>query len=391
METDAYEQYSRKRTHDTTTTTTNEEVEDGYVADKRSTNTFAKPSLKYLVPNFMAGKLIGKGGSNIGELQTKYNAFIQMSPNGEYYPGTGLRIVSVSAEMEQLKEFTNYLIQMVDEEERSDRRNPELKSEVQLVVSNIAAGLVLGKGGASIKAIQSSSNGANIALSRKEESVNGERVICVSGNVSARLSACQQILDIMSAEPDKMSSSTIKYHNNMKGGNAPPMRSHHHHQPQPPPHQTQAGGGGTGGMPGFNPQASSSYNTLANLANVINNAMSSLTNQSVNNNTGSNNYVAKSGAKAKFKCEIEMPEKLAGTIIGRGGKEINEIARVSGARLQFSSKDDYAPGLQNRVLSIQGETLSQVQNAYMIVDERLSLVEHEFDYPFRQMSHHVEN
>jgi len=404
MDTESYEQYSRKRPHETNEGYTN--ITDS--SYKRPTNpsssSSGKPTLKYLLPNFMAGKLIGKGGTNIAELQSKFRAFIRVSPNGEYYPGTGLRIIAVSAEVEDIKEFTNHLIQMVDEEERSDRHNPELKPEVQFVVSNIAAGLVLGKGGASIKAIQSSSDGAKISLSRKEESVSGERLICVSGSVASRSSACKQIVDVMSAEPEKMSNSNMSYFGT-GGGAAPSNNMRNHHAPPPPQQQHQQQQQQQQHQPrgvtaGFNPQASSDYNSLASIANVINNAMSSLVNQQQQqqqqSNQGNNgtaaNYVPKSGAKPKFSCEIEMPEKCAGTIIGKGGQTIHEVTRKSGgARLQFSSKDDYAAGVhqQNRVLTITGD-MSQVRSAYMLVDEKLAQVEPEFDYPFRQ-SYHVNN
>jgi len=364
METDSYEQYSRKRAHDTN---------DGYDNYKRPTNpsSSGKPTLKFLVPNFMAGKLIGKGGSNIGELQTKFCAFIQVSGNGDYYPGTTYRIVSVCAEISDIMEFTNYLSDVVDEEERSERKNPELRPEIQFVVSNISAGLVIGKGGASIKAIQQSSNGAKISLSSKEDSIHGERVIKVSGNVASRSLACKQIVETMGAEPDKMSNATLSYLTNNTKHNHPPS------QHPPPP-----------SAPGFNhhhhPQ--SNYNNLASIANVLSNAMSAMGNQGAGPPGG--NYVPKSGAKAKFQCEIEMPEKLAGTIFGKGGQTIHALSRNSGARLQFSSKDDYAPGTQNRVLTISGD-MKQVQAAYIMVDEKLAQVEPEFDYPFRQS--HVTN
>jgi len=355
------DQYSRKRPLDASN--------DGYDFYKKPNNLFAgKPTLKFLVPNFMAGKLIGKGGSNIGELQSKFAASIQISPNREYYPGTTDRIVSISASIDQIINFTDHLIGLVQEEERSERNNPELKPEVRFVVSNIAAGLVIGKGGASIKAIQSSCIGARINLSKKEDSVSGERVLIVSGDGAARSSACKQIIEVMAAEPSKMSNNNLKYSqnnlNNMMHGQ---MNNHGHAPP-----------------PSFNHQDASNYNNFANnLANAMTNAMSSMGNRG--NSFGSGGaYVPKSGAKAKFQCEIEVPDKMVGTILGKGGQTIIEFGRSSGARLQFSGKDIFVPNTTNRILTITGGTMQQVQNAYALVDERLSQVEAEFDYPFGQ-------
>jgi len=358
-ENDSYDQYSRKRPLDASN--------DGYDFYKKPNNPYSgKPTLKFLVPNFMAGKLIGKGGSNIGELQSKFDASIQISPNREYYPGTTDRIVSISASINQIIAFTNHLISLVQEEERSDRNNPQLKPEVRFVVSNIAAGLVIGKGGASIKAIQSECIGARINLSKKEESVSGERVLIVSGDGGARVSACKQIIEVMAAEPDKMSNNNLKY-SNMNN-----MNNMMQGQPQ----------NNRGPAPAFNHPDASSYNNFANnLANAMSNAMSSMGNRG--NSFGSGGaYVPKSGAKAKFQCEIEVPDKMVGTILGKGGQTIIEFGRSTGARLQFAGKEDFVPGTTNRILTITGGTMQQIQNAYALVDERLSQVEAEFDYPF---------
>jgi len=358
-ENDSYDQYSRKRPLDASN--------DGYDYYKKPNNPFTgKPTLKFLVPNFMAGKLIGKGGSNIGELQGKFAASIQISPNREYYPGTTDRIVSIAASIDQIINFTNHLISLVQEEEMSERNNPQLKPEVRFIVSNIAAGLVIGKGGASIKAIQSSCSGARINLSKKEESVSGERVLIVSGDGPARISACKQIIEVMAAEPDKMSNSNLKYSQNNTNNVMQGQLNNH------------------GPAPTFNHQDASSYNSFANnLANAMTNAMSSMGNRA--NSFGSGGaYVPKSGAKAKFQCEIEVPDKMVGTILGKGGQTIIEFGRNSGARLQFSGKDVFVPGTSNRILTITGSNMQQVQSAYALVDERLSQVEAEFDFPFSQ-------
>jgi len=387
METEnyTYDQYSRKRPLDN---------DDGYDTYKKNGNPSyggGKPILKFLVPNFMAGKLIGKGGSNIAELQSKFDASIQISPNKEFYPGTTDRIVSISANIGEIISFTEHLSDLVVEEEQSDRNNPLLRPEVRFVVSNIAAGLVIGKGGASIKAIQASSQGAKISLSKKEESVSGERVLIVSGDGPSRMGACKQIIDVMAAEPEKMSNNNLKYSQNNTmmgpssgggGGSSMPQQQNHHHQQHNNNngnnnHHNNRGGGPT---PFSSNQDEANYNNFATLATAMTNAMSSMSRAGgFGNNLP---YMPKSGAKPKFQCVIEVPDKMVGTILGKNGCTINEFGRSSGARLTFSGKDEFAPNTTNRILTITGSTMQQVQKAYVLVDERLSQVEAEFDYPF---------
>jgi len=47
-----------------------------------------KPLLKLLVPNYVAGALIGKGGTVLRELIASFGGYIRISSGGEYYPGT---------------------------------------------------------------------------------------------------------------------------------------------------------------------------------------------------------------------------------------------------------------------------------------------------------------
>ena len=54
------------------------------------------PLLKILIPNYAAGAIIGKGGTNIGDLQNQYGAKIRLSPSREFYPGTCLLYTSPS-------------------------------------------------------------------------------------------------------------------------------------------------------------------------------------------------------------------------------------------------------------------------------------------------------
>lgn len=324
---------SRKRPHD--------ESNDGYYNKRSNGGGNNKPLLKILVPNFIAGKLIGKGGSNINELQSTYSACIQLSANKEFYPGTEDRIVTVSAETEQIIRFTNYMIEHVLEEQDSEKNS---RHDVKLVVTNVAAGLVIGKGGSTIKEIQEQSC-AKINISKRDEGVSNERVLVISGDVQQRLQACNKIIEKMAEEPDKMSSSTVKYStlNNSI-------------------HLAQ------NGLLHNNLQANSSnilFNGIANgLAHTIN---------SIGNNYDSN-YIPKSKVKARFIVEMEVPDNMVGSLLGKQGQTINELSRASGAKFQFSPKNDFAPGTTDRILTITGG-MNQVQNAYKLVDQKVAQVE----------------
>jgi len=326
-------QLSKKRTL--------EESNGNHDNSKRSNVGSDMPMLKFLIPNFMAGKLIGKGGTNIGDLQSKFNANIQISPNKEFYPGTTERILTVSADIDHIVEFCNYIISEIDDDDKPDK-SPNVKQEIKLVFSNVAAGLVIGKGGATIKAIQTESNGSWINISKKEESITGERVLVVTGDKEQCTAACKQVIENMSTVGDKMSNSNLRYNNFNNGMSMP--------QNNMPVHLENS-------------------NFMYNAANG--NGIGNL------NGNGNSHYQAKSGIKAKFQVEMEVPDKMVGNVLGKQGQSISEVIHNSGAKLQFSAKEEFVPGTTNRVLTITGG-MYQVQNAYMLVDNKLAQLEHEF-------------
>eukprot|EP00493_Phyllostaurus_siculus_P025686 UN26031 len=120
---------------------------------RKKQNNNGRLLLKILIPNFVAGRLIGKAGSNINDLETKFEASIQVSPSKEFYPGTGERIVTVSADPLCIIDFCKYMIENVQVNQESDTIYAGFQHDFKIVITNIAAGLVMGKGGCTIKSI----------------------------------------------------------------------------------------------------------------------------------------------------------------------------------------------------------------------------------------------
>lgn len=324
---------------------------DNYTWNKRSNSHSSIPTLKILVPYFMAGKLIGKGGSQIGELKTKFKLTVRVSSSRVCYPGTRDRMVCVSGDVANIIEFLYYLISEVEEELQAETVNKDLSPDIRLVVSHVAAGLVIGKGGVQIKKIVSDSDGARVSLSNKEESVTGERILTVSGNCQQRTAACKLVMETMAEAPDKISTTIMEYKDL-----SPPMYTANNVNPVQ----------NISSM--YNSQAAPFYsNPLRNGAGAV--PTPSI--QDYRNDIGNLDYQPMSRAKVTFQAQVEIPERLVGTILGKGGHTIMEFGRNSGARLRFSNKDEFAEGTTDRILTISGG-MSQVQKAYKFVDAKLS-------------------
>merc|ERR1712183_491795 len=85
-------------------------------------------------------------------------------------------------------------------------------------------------------------------------------------------------------------------------------------------------------------------------------------------------YEARSKAKTVHSVEMEIPNSMVGSIVGKSGVTINEISRSSGAQISFSGKEEFAPGTQDRILTIKGSK-KQVQKAHMLIDSKVLEVE----------------
>lgn len=72
--------------------------------------------------------------------------------------------------------------------------------------------------------------------------------------------------------------------------------------------------------------------------------------------------------------EIEVAENLAGAIIGQQGKGITEIQHITGANVSVSRRGVYAPGTQNRIVTINGSS-SGVSRAAQLVRQKIQEAE----------------
>lgn len=46
--------------------------------------------------------------------------------------------------------------------------------------------------------------------------------------------------------------------------------------------------------------------------------------------------------------QLQVPDKLIGSVLGKGGLTLKEMQQQTGARITISKRGEYAPGTQNR-------------------------------------------
>jgi len=260
--------------------------------------------------------------------------------------------------------FIDYLI----DDAQSDiyqNRNGHVTSmshlDIKIVVTNLGAGLLIGKGGCTIKHIKEDS-GARIFLTNKDDyPVKSERIVVISGDNEQRRKASGHVIDKLASEPDKASSRTIHYQGDIA------------HQQFAMAASNMVAAYNQGPSDIYNQSPTTAYRHLA--SNIGGGG-----NIPLPPNTFSQgfNYQQKSKIKTTFYAEMEIPEKFIGVVLGKQGQTIREICARSHTNMKISSKEEASPNANNRVLNIRGETLECIHDAYKLVDEKVAYVERKF-------------
>ena len=74
-----------------------------------------------------------------------------------------------------------------------------------------------------------------------------------------------------------------------------------------------------------------------------------------------------------FTAQVLVPDSLIGSILGRGGRTLNELQMHSNTRIRISQRGEYVPGTRNRVVTIRGPTAHSVSLAQYLMSQRMVL------------------
>ncbi|PWA22980.1 hypothetical protein CCH79_00002267 [Gambusia affinis] len=140
--------------------------------------------------------------------------------------GTTERVCLIQGTVEALNSVHNFIAEKVREMPQSAQKpepvsilqpqttvNPDRVKQAKLIVPNSTAGLIIGKGGATVKAVMEQS-GAWVQLSQKPEGINlQERVVTISGEPEQNRKAVEIIVQKIQEDPQSSSCLNISYSN----------------------------------------------------------------------------------------------------------------------------------------------------------------------------------
>jgi len=322
-----------------------------------------KMAIKFLISNIQAGSLIGKAGKAIKELCAVTESRVTVSGSQEVFPGTADRVVLITGTKDAVSmastliwEMMVQLVKAAGEEKRdfdwspaaciqSLGANDNVQVTSKITIPAAAGGLILGKGGETVRSITTDS-GARLMMTSKEDALlTQERVITVSGEAGQCIKAVNLIISKL-VEQEEMSSFVNKgtsYGSNTLSGNnygALPM-------PMGGP-QGRGGNMNIYGGPGGGQKRSYDQGL-----------------------GGGGLYTGNTEVdQAQTTITIAVPNDHVGHILGKQGMTLREITSLSGAKVNVSGRDEFVEGTTNRLVTITGSAQC-AQAAHMYITQRL--------------------
>ncbi|CAN1238602.1 Protein BTR1 [Linum grandiflorum] len=258
----------------------------------------------------------------------------------------------------------------------------EKTAYIKFLVSNAAAGSVIGKGGSTITDFQSQS-GARIQLSRNYEFFPGtsDRIIMISGNIEDVLKAVELVLAKLLSELHPEDGGDVEPRMKVRlivpngscgsiiGKGGAIIKSFIE--------ESQAGikiSPLDHNFYGLNDRLVTLTGTLDEQMRATDLILSKLTedphySQSMHTPFSyvapynAVNYAGQNGGGGKFQnnkedrshsVTIGVADEHIGLVVGRGGRNIMEISQVSGAKIKISDRGDFMTGTNDRKVTITG-------------------------------------
>jgi far upstream element-binding protein len=159
------------------------------------------------VPNAMVGFVIGKGGEHIQKLQSQTGAHVQIAREQDMKPGDTHRSIVLKGNPDAVAECKRMIDEVIISRQQSSvssfgqpkqhtQREMDHSFIVKVKVPNNKVGIIIGKGGATIKTIQERT-GAQVQIpSVPDEDNPNLRTLCIGGDSLESVEAAQQEITV---------------------------------------------------------------------------------------------------------------------------------------------------------------------------------------------------
>lgn len=301
-------------------------------------------TLRFLITSKEAGSIIGKKGDNIKKIREESGAKVNISD-----ASSSERIVSVTGSTSQIVKVFSMITPKFEEDQPSVGHNGIGLQQGQvifrLIAPNAHCGSLIGKGGNNIKELRETS-GATIQVANEMLPNLTERIISICGSLDSIIPCIQRLIDI--ALEIKLKNPSIPYQPG--GGSFMQYQQGMYRTRQPfgmNPYGMMHSRRPPMGPKGRNMPFADMTSFYTMQQNLMASNYTALMRSGFQGASGrGQNHHGRMQTK-----EIDVPNELVGSIIGRHGLKINEIRQASQAAIKIG---DVVEGSATRHITIIG-------------------------------------
>lgn len=350
-------------------------------------NRGGRTLIRCLIPNKIAGGLIGKGGENIKGIRSACpNATIKILETPEC-PHAEERIYQVECDPSEIYAIFSQLLPQIAEGLIKNRISTTGDPEVCVLFSGVNMGSIIGRGGQTISKLRESSGAFLKAYPNKLQN-SEERVLLIRGEVDKIIDCISQIYSKVQLED-----TPYTLYNPADGANMPREAGVGGYQesyegfdsgPQNPPQRRSQGGRDShfGAPPPFREpsgdfyQQPNSYNHGPQTFHQPPYAPPQQHQHEGAESEESGGLLSKFIMKYPFTSypgadgdanavkEVTLENSLTGCVIGDKGVRIRDVRSSSGARIRIGEFDSAGPG--ERLITIEGTNVQAHLAEYML-------------------------
>ena len=305
---------------------------------------------KLLVPERLAGVIIGKGGAGIVELESHTGCNVRLSANRVYFPGTSERVMVITGpDIGSIERIIPIIVSRLNAQTSHDP-SPVVEAGtimlIRLILTNTACSCLIGKGGEAIKSLCQQTGAMIRASDRIDHPPSQERIVEIKGSFDSVVAAVRDIVfEKIPADMAFKESAMILNYPQLNSGGAESAY-----------YYPQAAASGV-------PQTAAALAAAAGAAGAAQAV-------SMRNSIGGQMPVGLSAMVDQYPITIKfsVPSHAVGAIIGKNGETRTRIVHTTGANMVVS--DRTADILADREISISGP-LAAVQAALTLVAKQI--------------------
>ncbi|PUU76432.1 hypothetical protein B9Z19DRAFT_1129768 [Tuber borchii] len=296
------------------------------------------------IESSLVGLIIGRGGETLRRVEQETGARVQFLTNGQDRDSGGERVCNIQGTRPQIGAARRAIEQIIAENGPSgggmggpsggasgrgkfsgSGGQPNLRDgedSIQILVPDRTVGLIIGRGGETIRDIQDKS-GCHVNIVGEAKSQNGQRPVNLIGSPQAAEDAKRLIMEIV--ESDNAGTGPLSGMSRPERGGPP-------------------GGGGGGGGGGY-------YGGHGD-----------------SGGGGGGGRGGGGGSEGRLTETIRVPIDAVGMIIGKGGETIKEMQSSTGCRINVSSQ--FQQGDPEREIALAG-TREAIARARTAIEEKV--------------------